>query len=55
MSETQYVTRVEGMANSYGLGEKVTEGVTLFRAENYNLTLDEINMKLAQLQRKVQQ
>jgi len=44
--QTQYVIRVEGMYNSFGLGEVVVPGVTLFRAgegwKNYNLTADEL-------------
>jgi hypothetical protein len=42
-SKTQFVIRVEGMANSFGLGEVVTPGVTLFRAGNYNMTADELD------------
>jgi len=47
MSEQmQYVIRVEGMHNSFGLGEIIIPGVTLFRAgegwKNYNLTADEL-------------
>ena len=47
MSEqTQYVVRTEGMVDSYGLGEVVSENVVLFRAGNYHLNLDELNFKL---------
>ena len=54
-TQTQYVVRVEGKADSYGLGELVIPGVTLFRAGNYSITKDELDAKMAQLQRKVQQ
>lgn len=47
MSQTQYVIRTEGFADSYGLGEEVVPGVTLFKAGNYNLTREELNRKIA--------
>lgn len=59
MSETQtkYVIRTEGMFDSFGLGEVISEGVTLFRAgdgwQNYNVTREELNKKLADLQKRV--
>lgn len=44
MAQTQeYVIRTEGMANSFGLGEEVVPGVTLFRKGHYNLTRSELN------------
>ncbi len=47
MSETQYVVRVQGgRAYSYGLGEVVSDRVTLFRAGNYDLSQEELNFKL---------
>jgi hypothetical protein len=59
MSEqTQYIVRVQSdFAYSYGLGESVVPGVTLFRAGNYNLSQDELNFKLlkATLPKKVNQ
>lgn len=55
MSETQkeYVVRVEGTANSYGLGEVVIPGVALFKdsgqtgGKYYNITKEELNALLA--------
>lgn len=44
--KTQYVIRTEGMYNSFGLGEVVIPGVTLFRAGNYNLTRETLEFKL---------
>jgi hypothetical protein len=45
------------MFDSFGLGEQVSEGVTLFRAgdgwQNYNMTRDELDTKLAKLQKAV--
>lgn len=47
MSEsTQYVVRVEGKHNSFGLGEVVSDGVTLFRAGFYGLTKEELDAKI---------
>lgn len=47
MSSTQFVKRVQSdVAYTYGLGEVVSEGVTLFRAGNYNLSEDEFYQKL---------
>lgn len=44
------IIRVEGIANSYGIGEFVTEDkrVVLFRAGDYNLTRDQLLKKLNQ-------
>jgi len=54
-NKTQIVVRTEGMFDSFGLGEQVSEGVTLFRAgdgwQNYNMTRDELDTKLAKLQK----
>ena len=40
--KVNYIIRVEGHVNSYGLGEEVVPGVALFRAGKYNLTKDEL-------------
>jgi len=50
MSEqTQYVLRVQGnRAHSYGLGEVVSDRVTLFRSGNYDLSWEEAQAKLRQ-------
>ena len=37
-----YIVRVEGHANSFGLGEEVIPGVTLFRTGMYNLTKEQL-------------
>jgi hypothetical protein len=54
MSDTkEYVIRVEGTANRYGLGEVVVPGVTLFKDNGqpggkfYNLTRVELNALIA--------
>ena len=44
-----YVVRVEGMANSYGLGKEVSQGVALFEAGKYNLTYDQLQKEIAKL------
>jgi hypothetical protein len=45
---TQYVVRKQSnFAYTYGLGEVVSEGVTLFRAGNYDLSFDDLQAKLA--------
>jgi len=50
MSERiEYRIRVEGTANSYGLGEAVNEHVTLFRDGCYGLTWDQLQAKLKAL------
>lgn len=49
MSETQkqYVVRKQSnFAHTYGLGEVVSEGVTLFRSGNYDLTQEELEVAL---------
>jgi len=48
MSEpTQYVVRTQSnFAYTYGLGEVISDGVTLFRAGNYDLSQEELNFKL---------
>jgi hypothetical protein len=47
MTQTQeMVIRVEGFADSYGLGTEVAPGCTLFKAGDYNLTRVELNRKL---------
>jgi len=45
----EYRIRVEGTANSYGLGEVITEHVTLFTNGNYGLTWDQLSAKLKAL------
>ena len=48
MADTkEYVIRVEGTVNSYGLGEVVVPGVALFKAGEYNLTKDELQALIA--------
>jgi hypothetical protein len=45
---TQYVVRKQSnFAGNYGLGEVVSEGVTLFRVGNYDLSWEELQSKLA--------
>lgn len=45
---TQFVKRTQSnFANTYGLGEVVSENVTLFRAGNYDLSESECDAKLA--------
>jgi hypothetical protein len=44
-TQKQYVVRKQSnFAHTYGLGETVSEGVTLFRAGNYDLTQDELEV-----------
>jgi len=49
MAKTQVVIRVDGLSDSYGIGEPVTEDkkCCLFRAGNYNLTKKELKKKLS--------
>ena len=55
MSRVEYIVRVEGMHNSFGLGEKIGDGITLFRAGMYNLTAEELDAKVKQTRaRKVE-
>lgn len=49
METKEYVIRVEGHFNSYGVGEVVSPGVALFREGFYNLTKQELNTKLKNL------
>jgi hypothetical protein len=50
VNETQeYVVRVEGMPNSYGLGKAINDHVTLFEAGMYNLTHEQLMKKLENL------
>ena len=45
---TEFVKRTQSdFAYTYGLGEVVSEGVTLFRVGNYNLSESEFDQKLA--------
>lgn len=46
METKTQVVRVFGKADSYGLGEEVSQGVVLFKAGNYDLTKEELNKKL---------
>ncbi len=47
METTQYLVRVQSnRAWSFGLGEVISPGVTLFRAGNYDLSQEELNFKL---------
>jgi hypothetical protein len=55
MSQVEYIVRVEGMHNSFGFGEKISDGITLFRAGMYNLTAEELDAKVKQTRaRKVE-
>jgi hypothetical protein len=46
----QYVVRTQStFANTYGLGEVISEGVTLFRAGNYDLSWEELQSKMAKV------
>ena len=48
MSQTQeYIVRVEGTFDSYGLGTEVAPGCTLFKDGDYHLTKQELNQRLA--------
>ncbi len=48
--QTQYLLRVQSnRAYTYGLGEVVIPGVTLFRSGNYDLSLEEVQAKLGKL------
>ena len=48
MSQTQeYIVRVEGTFDSYGLGTEVAPGCTLFKAGDYNLSKEELNRRIA--------
>jgi len=44
--KTTYIIRVEGFANSYGLGEVVSPNVALFRAGKYNLTAEQLEQAI---------
>ena len=48
-TQTQKIVRVEGMANSYGIGEEVAPNCVLFKAGDYNLTWDQLKSKLKAL------
>lgn len=52
-TQTEYVIRTEGMYNSYGLGEVISNGITLFRAGKYNLTEDELQIELNKIKKAV--
>ena len=48
MSQTQeYIVRVEGTYDSYGLGTEVAPGCTLFKDGDYNLSKEELNRRVA--------
>lgn len=50
MVETQeYIVRVEGMHNSYGLGKVISPGVALFGAGMYNLTFEQLQKEISKL------
>ena len=52
-TQVKYVIRKQSdRAYTYGIGEVVTEGVTLFRLGNYNLDRDQIEAKIRQLMPK---
>lgn len=42
----EYVVRVEGHFDSYGIGEVVVPGVAFFKAGDYNLSKEQLNKKL---------
>jgi hypothetical protein len=46
MSSVEYVIRVEGHANSYGLGELIVPNVVLFRPGMYHLSKTELEDKI---------
>lgn len=46
MATVEFIVRKEG-TGTFGLGEVVAEGCTLFRAGNYGLTKEELDRKLA--------
>jgi hypothetical protein len=46
MSTTEYIVRKEG-TGTYGLGEVVADGCTLFRSDDYGLTKEELDRKIA--------
>ena len=49
-----YHIRVEGHANSYGLGEEIIPGVHLFKYGHYNLTKEELAIAIANTGKKEQ-
>jgi hypothetical protein len=56
MSETQFVIRKQSdFAHTYGLGEIVSDGVTLFRDGNYNLSKSEVEAKFSKATKGAQQ
>ena len=52
MPSVELVIRKEG-SGTYGIGEVVCDRVVLFRSGCWGLTQEELNLKLAQIQRKV--
>jgi hypothetical protein len=49
LEQKEYVVRVEGTAYRYGIGEVIVPGVALFKDGFYNLSKQELNVKLKQL------
>jgi hypothetical protein len=48
--ETQeYLVRVEGTANSYGLGKVISKNVALFEVGKFNLTHEQLQKELTKL------
>lgn len=45
-SKVTYQIRVEGKADSYGLGEEVIPGVLLFKTGHYGLTREELELAI---------
>lgn len=46
----EYIVRVQSdVAYTYGLGEVVVPGVALFKAGDYNLSMNQLNAKLKAL------
>ena len=51
MSEVkQQIVRVEGKADSYGIGEQIIERVVLFKAGDYGLSKEELSKRLGRAQ-----
>ena len=52
-SEKRYIIRVESArANTYGLGEVISDGVFLFKSDHYGLTKPELDAAIARTGKK---
>lgn len=49
METKEYIVRVEGHFDSYGIGEVIVPGVAFFKAGDYNLSKEQLNKKLKAL------